>query len=64
LVVAGLACPTTSSLRPTSTYRRLVPAISDLDLERIKRFCAEESPAKVADQVRVVEVVVDELGGS
>ena len=29
-------------------------AVPDVDLERIKRFCVEESPAKVADQVRVV----------
>jgi hypothetical protein len=31
-----------------------VAAIPDTDLEQIKLFCADESPAKVADQVRVV----------
>jgi hypothetical protein len=31
--------------------------IPDVDLERIKRFCAEESPAEFADQVRVVHKV-------
>ncbi len=29
-------------------------AIPDVDLERIKRFCAKESPAEFADQLRVV----------
>ena len=29
-------------------------AIPDVDLERIKRFCADESPAEHADQVQVV----------
>jgi hypothetical protein len=31
--------------------------IPDVDLERIKRFCAKESPAAVADQLRVVYTV-------
>jgi hypothetical protein len=31
-----------------------VPAIPDLDLERIKRYCTKESPAEFADQLRVV----------
>jgi Protein of unknown function (DUF3024) len=29
-------------------------SIPDVDLARIKRFCADESPAEVADQLRVV----------
>lgn len=31
-----------------------MPAIPDLDLERIKRFCHEQSPAEVAEHLRVV----------
>jgi hypothetical protein len=28
-----------------------------MDLERIKRFCAEQSPAEFADQLRVVHTI-------
>jgi hypothetical protein len=29
-------------------------AIPDVDLERIRRFCVEESPAEHSDQIRIV----------
>ncbi len=32
-------------------------AIPDMDLEGIKRFCAERSPAELADELRVVHKV-------
>ena len=32
-------------------------AIPDVDLERIKRFCAEQSPTELADELRVIHKV-------
>jgi DUF3024 family protein len=34
-----------------------VSAIPDIDLQRIKRFCADESPVEFAHQLRVVHTV-------
>jgi hypothetical protein len=34
-----------------------VSAIPYIDLERVKRFCAEQSPAEFAEQLRVVHTV-------
>lgn len=39
------------------TYRDVMGAIPDIYLERIKRFCAEQSPAEFADELRGVHKV-------
>jgi Protein of unknown function (DUF3024) len=46
-----------SSRGDAAVYRPFMPAIPEVDLQRIKRFCVEESPAEQADKVRVVHKV-------